>query len=297
METPILVPSPGVDRHIDAFPVGPSAPVGYLATSPEYHMKRLLAASSGPIFQITRAFRRGERGALHNPEFTLLEWYQPGWDHPRLMRQVEALLVALATDHGGGDHPFARAPYSREEFGTAFRSRTGVDPHLGTPQEMKAAAVAAGDHVPELSDGDRDGWLSYLHAVAVEPGLGRGRPTFVDLYPADQCALARLRPGNPPVAERFELYLEGVELANGFTELTDAVEQRERIHAENRARVVADLDPYPVDEAFLAALDHMPPAAGVAVGVDRVVMSLLGASAVDQVMAFAGAIDGGEPHA
>jgi len=297
VETPILVPSPGVDRHIDAFAVGEGEPVGFLATSPEYHMKRLLAASSGPIYQLTRAFRLGERGALHNPEFTILEWYQPGWEHPRLMGQVESLLATLGRAHGMPNHPFTRAPYTRLQFGEVFERSTGVDPHTATAEDLAEAAARSGDSGPALPAGDRDGWMSYLHAVAVEPHLGRGRPAFVDLYPADQCALARLRPGSPPVAERFELYLDGIELANGFTELTDPVEQEERIRSENAARIAAGERPYPLDRAFLRDLGRMPPAAGVAVGLDRVIMGLLGATSVDEVMAFPGALDGGTPRA
>ncbi len=292
METPILVPSPGVDRHIDAFAVsgGPGSTGGYLATSPEYHMKRLLAGGSGPIFQLTRAFRRGERGPLHNPEFSMLEWYQPGWDHPRLMDQVEELLVALAREYDASG-PFAAAPYDRATYGALFERLAGVDPHRDPVGELRRAAAGGTPGAPDLDENDRDGWLAYLQATRVEPRLGVERPTFVDLYPADQCALARMRAGDPPMAERFELYARGIELANGFAELTDPVEQLARIEAENRAREAAGIEPYPVDRAFLDALGRMPPAAGVALGIDRVVMILLGASSVDEVMAFPGALD------
>jgi len=254
-------------------------------------MKRLLAAGSGPIFQLTRAFRGHERGPLHNPEFTILEWYQPGWEHPRLMDQVEELMRSLARRHGAGS-PLGGGPYARIPYGEAFARWAGVDPHRDPVDRLRAAARAGDGAPPGLDDDDRDGWLAYLQAARVEPHLRA--PTFVELYPADQCALARLRPGDPPVAERFELYAAGVELANGFTELVDPAEQRARIEGENRARRAAGKSALPVDEDFLAALGEMPPAAGVAVGVDRVVMLLLGRATVDQVMAFPGAVGGAD---
>ena len=282
VETPILVPSPGVDRHIEAFGVEG----GFLATSPEYHMKRLLASGSGPIFQLTRAFRRNERGALHNPEFTILEWYRPGWDHERLMDEVEELLAALAGAHAPGD-PLSTRPYRRTSFADAFAVHAGVDPHGADTTTIREACETA---PAALDRSDRAGWLALLQSERVEPRLGVDRPEFVHSYPADQCALARIRPGSPPVAERFELYRHGVELANGFHELNDPVEQRARIDAENRARRQLGRPPYPVDEAFIESLADLPDCAGVAVGMDRVVMCLLGASGVDEVMAFPGAI-------
>jgi len=273
-----------VDRHIDAFPFG-DGPQGYLATSPEYHMKRLVAAGSGPIFQITRACRQGERGALHNPEFTIVEWYRPGWDHPRLMAEVEDLLAHLAVRHAP-DHPFAARPYTCSSYAEVFERHAGVDPHRDDAATFRAACP---DRTVDLAPDDREGWLTWLQGTAVEPNLGVELPEFVDLYPADQCALARLRPGEPPVALRFELYCDGIELANGFDELTDPDEQADRIDRENRERVARGLPPYPVDRDFVAALADMPPSAGVAVGLDRVIMLLLGADSIEDVMAFPGA--------
>jgi elongation factor P--(R)-beta-lysine ligase len=284
VETPVLVHSPGVDRHIDAHAVPPD---GYLATSPEYHMKRLLAAGSGPIYQLTRAFRLGERGGLHDPEFTMLEWYRPGWDHETLMDEVEELLVDLAQRHAPGT-TLAREGYERATFAEAFQRSAGIDPHTASAQAIRAACPEGG---PDLDAADREGWLTWLQASRVEPTLGRGRPAFVHLYPANQCALARIRPGDPPVAERFELYCDGIELANGFHELTDSREQRQRIDDENRARERAGKPAYPVDEAFLEALDEMPAAAGVALGVDRVVMLLLGKDEIREVRAFTGELE------
>lgn len=284
METPVLVHSPGVDRHIDAHAVPPD---GFLATSPEYHMKRLLAAGSGPIYQLTRAFRLGERGALHDPEFTMLEWYRPGWDHGALMDEVEELLVDLARRHAPGT-TLAREGYGRVTYAGAFERCAGIEPHTATAEGIRAACPEGG---PDLDVEDREGWLTWLQAARVEPALGRGRAEFVHLYPADQCALARILPGDPPVAERFELYCEGIELANGFHELTDSGEQRRRIEDENRARRLAGKPPYPVDEAFLAALDTMPASAGVALGIDRVVMLLLGKGEIREVRAFTGELE------
>ncbi len=284
VETPTLVVSPGVDRHIDAFAVRGG---GHLATSPEYHMKRLLAAGSGPIFQLTRAYRHGERGPLHNPEFSILEWYRPGWTHEQLMDEVEALLADLAARHHSGGL-FAARPYGRITYAEAFRRGAGVDAHRDPAAALRRACPEGG---PDLTPDDREGWLSWLQASRVEPQLGVDRPEFVHLYPADQCALARVRPGEPALAERFELYCGGVELANGFGELTDPIEQRARIASENRARAAAGRPTYPVDEAFLADLGAMPAGAGVAVGVDRVVMQLLGAGSLDDVVAFPGALE------
>ena len=248
-------------------------------------MKRLLAAGSGPIFQITRACRCGERGALHNPEFAILEWYRPGWDHPRLMEEVEALLGWLARDHAP-DHSFGRRPYERSTYSEIFAHHAGVDPHRG---DVTALRAACSDGSVDLDPADREGWLTWLQGTEVEPHLGTDRPQFVELYPADQCALARIRPGDPPVALRFELYCEGIELANGFDELIDPDEQAARIEHENRERAARGLETYPLDHDFVAALADMPPSSGVAVGLDRVVMLLLGFDSIEDVMAFPGA--------
>jgi len=270
-----------VDRHIDAFAFG-EGPEGYLATSPEYHMKRLLAAGSGPIFQITRACRRGEQGALHNPEFTILEWYRPGWDPTQLMDEVESLLAWLSRRHAR-EHLFGVQPYARSTYAEVFQRHAGVNPHSADTATLR---VACADRSVDLGPDDREGWLTWLQGTVVEPRLGIDRPEFVDQYPAEQCALARVRPGDPPVAMRFELYCEGVELANGFDELTDPDEQAARIERENRERAARGLPTYPLDRAFIEALGRMPPSAGVAVGLDRVVMQLLGFDRVDDVMAF-----------
>ena len=258
----------------------------YLQTSPEYAMKRLLAAGSGPIYQLARAFRDGEAGRRHNPEFTLLEWYRPGFDQHRLMDEVAELLAEVAGVAG---------PAERLTYAEAFRAHAGVDPFADPPERLAEAARGATDGaVPDLGD-DRDAWLDLLMGTVVEQRLGwsgdRRRPTFVHDFPASQAALARVRtpvPGaGPAVAERFELFVGGVELANGFHELADAAEQRRRFEADLARRRALDLPEPPVDERFLAALAAgLPDCAGVALGFDRLVMLAAGAGSIAEVLAF-----------
>jgi lysyl-tRNA synthetase class 2 len=285
VETPALASAGATDPALASLTtryLGPSAPHGatlYLQTSPEAAMKRLLAAGSGPIYQVCRAFRDGERGRLHNPEFTLLEWYRPGWDHHRLMGEVAALVRRAV----GRDLPEERLSYA-----DAFARSLGVDPHAASPDQLRAVARRAG--VPgadaiELES--RDGWLDLLLTHCVEPGLGRDGLCFLHDYPATQAALARVRAGNPPVAERFELYWRGVELANGFHELADAAEQRRRFVQDNARRRAAGLPEVAADERLLSALSAgFPDCAGVALGVDRLLLLALGAERIDDVLAF-----------
>jgi lysyl-tRNA synthetase class 2 len=251
----------------------------WLHTSPEFPMKRLLVAGSGPIYQICKVFRDGERGRRHHPEFTLLEWYRPGWDSDRLITEV-AELVRLAL--GQPERPVEILSYRQ-----LFLDRLAIDPFRASLEDLAACARGQGIAGAEDLDLDRDGWLDLLLTHRLEHGLGRGRLTFLRDYPPSQAALARLRPGPEPVAERFELYLEGVELANGFAELTDAAEQRQRFEQDQAIRRELGLPVPPLDEAFLAALAAgMPEAAGVALGLDRLLMAITGASHIDQVLAF-----------
>lgn len=249
-----------------------------LHTSPELPMKRLLAAGSGPIYQTCKVFRDGERGRLHHPEFTLLEWYRPGWDHLRLMDEVADLArVALDDD----------LPVERLSYRDLFRERLGIDPWGVTDADLTRVAVARGIGGAARLKLSRDGWLDLLLTHCLEPGLGRGRLTFIYDYPPSQAALARCRAGPPQVAERFELYLDGIELANGFHELTDVTEQRRRFQADLRDRAAAGQPCPPLDEAFLAALTAgMPAAAGVALGIDRLLMRYLDLDQIDDVLAF-----------
>ncbi|HEY5720325.1 MAG TPA: EF-P lysine aminoacylase EpmA [Gammaproteobacteria bacterium] len=260
---------------------GPDGPPRYLHTSPEFPMKRLLAAGSGDIWQLARVFRDGERGRQHHPEFTLLEWYRVGWDHRRLLDEVAELVGALLDGQ-----PLA-AP-EKLAYRDAFLRHAGVDPFAGDAEPLRRAVAAHGiDAGPPPAAADLDYWRDLLLTHAVEPHLGRGRLTFLYDYPASQAALARVRPGDPPLAERFELYWQGVELANGFRELTDAAEQRRRCEQANAARRRHGLAEMPLDTRFLAALEAgLPESAGVALGVDRLLMLALGLESIDAVLAF-----------
>lgn len=289
VDTPFLSSAATPDPTLASFTTrytGPLFPAGqdlYLHTSPEFPMKRLLAAGSGAIYQICKVFRDGESGARHNPEFTLLEWYRPGMDHHALMLEVDALvrqslhgLVTLATTE-------------MLSYREAFERHTGLDPHTASSEDFAATARAHAIHAPaELtSHHDTAIWCDLLLTHIVEPRLGQGRLTFLTDYPATQAALARVRPGQPPLAERFELYLHGIELANGFHELGDAAEQRTRFERQLHARHVAGQPAVPLDERFLAALTHgLPDCSGVALGVDRLVMLAAGARTLSEVLAF-----------
>jgi lysyl-tRNA synthetase class 2 len=251
----------------------------YLQTSPELPMKRLLAAGSGPIYQVCKVFRDGERGRRHHPEFSLLEWYRPGWTLEALIDEVAALVRWLL------ERPALEVESIR--YRDLFRERLRVDPWQAEVSALQAAGQAAGLSGCDGLELDRDGWLDLLMSRYLEPELGRDRLTFVREYPPSQAALARVQSGPPPVAARFELYLDGMELANGFDELTDAGEQRMRFAADLDARRAAGLPQSPLDEAFLAALESgLPPSAGVALGLDRLLMCAIGAEQIDTVLAF-----------
>ena len=252
----------------------------WLHTSPEFPMKRLLAAGAGPIYQICKVFRGGERGRRHHPEFTLLEWYRPGWDYRRLLDEV-AELVRFALDRPG-------LGVERLTYRQAFLDRFGLDPLSADAETLGLAAREQGGAGADELVLDADGWLDLLLTQGVEPDLGRGRLSFLIDYPASQAALARIRAdARPPVAERFELYLDGMELANGFTELTDAAEQRRRFQSDLERRAISGREAPPIDEALLAALEAgLPECAGVALGVDRLLMIATGSEHIDQVLAF-----------
>lgn len=283
VETPIASHAALTDPALESWRTAWTGPTGvqplWLHTSPEFPMKRLLAAGSGPIYQICKVFRDGERGRRHHPEFTLLEWYRPGWDLDRLISEV-AELVRLAL--GQPERPLEVLTYR-----DLFLNQLGLDPHRASPEALRACALARGLTGMERLELDRDGWLDLLLTHCLETELGRGRLTFIRDYPPSQAALARIRPGTDPVAERFELYLEGMELANGFAELTEASEQRRRFERDRAHRLERRLAIPPLDERFLAALAAgMPEAAGVALGLDRLLMVITGASHIDQVLAF-----------
>jgi elongation factor P--(R)-beta-lysine ligase len=291
VDTPLLVPTPGMEPHITAFetPFVPETDVGrrrslYLHTSPEYAMKRLLADGSGPLFQICKVFRNGEVSRTHNPEFTLLEFYRPQADYHAIMADLEGAL-AEADGAVGGDGFFTRTPYERVSVRDAVLRATGVDLRACPDgPSLKRAAEAAG-----VRTGDSvlfDDVFFHLFLQRVEGGLGQERPTFLTEYPASMASLARLKPGESAVAERTELYARGLELANGFSELTDAGEQRARLLEEQEFRRNTGRTVYPLDERFLDAVGRMPPSAGIAVGLDRILMLMLGVASISDVLLF-----------
>jgi lysyl-tRNA synthetase class 2 len=285
VETPALSFAAGTDPALASLSTtytGPAAPQGaalHLHTSPEFAMKRLLAAGSGPIWQLCRVFRDGERGRQHNPEFTLLEWYRPGFGLHDLMDEVAALLRGVLGDGLAEE---------RLSYAQAFDRALGIDPHRADVDTLRAAARDAGVAGADALDlSGRDAWLDLLMSHCVEPHLGAAGMTFVHDFPASQAALAQVRDGDPPVAERFEVYVRGIELANGFHELADADQQRRRFAADNARRRATGLPEMPVDERLLAALAAgLPDCCGVALGVDRLVMLATGATRIDEVIAF-----------
>jgi len=283
VETPLFAAACASDPHLQAIRLADS-PWGprYWQTSPEAHMKRLLAAGSGAIYQIYRAARAGERGRFHHPEFTLLEWYRPGFDHRALMVEVDALLRALLIE--GPQLGLTETLTYRD----AFQRHAGLDPFVVDAAQCRAQLTTAGIGLSVgAADLDRDGWLDLIMTHCVAPHLGRAGPCFITDYPASQAAMARLLPGEPQVAARFELYLHGLELANGYHELSDEPAQRARIAGDMAWRAEHGLPPVPVDEALLAALAAgLPDCAGVALGMDRLVMIATGASDIDAVLAF-----------
>ena len=280
VETPALVRAAVTDVHLESLEVRRSdgARAGFLHTSPEYAMKRLLCAGAPDIYQVAHVFREGERGRRHNPEFTMIEWYRLGMDHHALMRDVEALLRALL-------EPLRPVgPTVHVTYAQAFESALGVDPLSSPTGEIEGALRTAGIDLPaELRD-DRDGLLDLAMATLVAPRFAGDRLTFVSDFPASQAALARI---TGPVAARFEAFWGGLELANGFHELGDATEQARRFAADCTARLARSQPTRDADQAFLAALaSGLPPCAGVALGFDRVVMVAAGADHIDEVIAF-----------
>ena len=267
VETPLRIPAPAPETHIDAVPSGN----WFLHTSPELCMKRMLSAGYERIFQICHCWRAGERGSLHLPEFTMLEWYRINADYRDLMKDCEALLLSVAEALDLG-HCIS---YQGQKISLS-----------DTWQRLtvrEAFAAYGGISVDEALERDL---FDEIMVNEIEPRLGIGQPTFIFDYPAERGALARLREDNPAVAERFELYIGGLELANAFSELTDAKEQRARFEQETAVRNSMNKIAYPKPEKFLDELNEMPPAAGIALGVDRLVMVLLDAASIDKIVAF-----------
>lgn len=299
-ETPALQVSPGLEPHLKAFrtelegPDGSLSPL-YLHTSPEFALKKLLAAGEPKLFSFARVFRNGERSATHHPEFTLLEWYRAGADYLALMDDCEEILrratkaagVTQLTWQGRACDPFQ--PFERLSVQEAFIAHAGVD-LLATIDDPKAPSpgrLAAELKRLGLRFAADDSWadlVTRLQLQFIEPKLGRGRPTLLYDYPVSLAALSRAKPEAPHLAERVELYVEGLELANGFSELTDATEQRRRFEADMELKEQLYGLRYPIDEDFLKALEVMPPAAGMALGFDRLAMLATGAARIEEVL-------------
>ncbi|HYO23837.1 MAG TPA: EF-P lysine aminoacylase EpmA [Lacipirellulaceae bacterium] len=277
VETPLLDAEVIPELHIEPFPVRQML---WLQASPELHMKRLLAEGLPAIYQVTRSFRQGERGALHNPEFTIVEWYRAGDGLTEGMQLLDELCQVV-----GGTAPARRTTYAE-----AFTRHAGVDAHRASCKDLAAAAARLGIDVPRaLRADDRDEWLNLLLALHVEPRLGAAGPEILLDYPASQAALATtlLREG-VEVAERFELYWRGIELANGYHELTDAAALRARLETVNAARASEGRQKLPLPERLLSAMASpgLPPCAGCALGLDRLTMLACGAESIAEVMAF-----------
>lgn len=280
VETPLLCSHTVTDPHIESFNVPYPKKTGtfrYLQTSPEYAMKRLLAAGSGCIYQICKAFRYEEQGSIHNPEFTLLEWYRVGYTHHELMDEVSSLLKYLLKTEDA----------ERISYKNLFLKELSINPLTCDIAELSHCVKQHKKEFPRGMDvTDKDAWLQFLMSELLEPTLQS--PTFVYDYPPSQGALAKIRAEEEPVAERFELYYKGIELANGFHELSDAKEQLRRFETDNLYRKKHLLEILTPDELLLNALNSgIPPCAGVALGLDRLIMLALGEKTLRDIMAFA----------
>jgi len=285
VDTPLLSADTVVDRHIDPvlvlLPNDARDPERgrtlWLQTSPEFHMKRLLTAGLGAMYQVTRSFRVGERGALHNPEFTIAEWYRPGDDYRAGMQLLSDLAEVM----------LAFGPAQIVTYREAFQRHIELDPLLASAGELAATAQARRITAPGLAADDRDGWLDLLLVECIQPQLGRDRPTILCDYPPTQAALARVRASDPPVAERFELYVDGMELANGYHELLDPEVLRRRNRENNSLRAEDGKYLLPEESRLLAAMEAgLPACSGCALGFDRLVMVATGAKSIAEVLPF-----------
>jgi len=279
VETPALVNSPVSDVNIGSLQVDMAGgPPLFLHSSPEYAMKRLLAAGSGDIYQVCHVFRGAERGRQHNPEFTMVEWYRLGFTLEQLMNEVAELACALF----GRDLPVEFVSYRQ-----ALQRHAGLDPLDAEDTDLQRAAQALGLDAERAREAGRDELLDLIVGAQVGPALGATTLTFLHRYPASQAALARLDASDPRLALRFELYHRGVELANGYHELTNAAEQRMRFMADQRQRAARGLSSAALDQHLLDALEAgLPDCAGVALGFDRVLMLAMNAASIDEVLAF-----------
>jgi elongation factor P--(R)-beta-lysine ligase len=283
VETPMLSAAGNTDPNMQSFStefsghVDAGARQRWLRTSPEFPLKRLLAAGIGDCYELGRVFRNGEAGGRHNPEFSMLEWYRVSWDHRRLMHEtIELVTAAMGLVQ-------RRCEVVIESYRQLFLDELGIDPLHAPIDELRAPLKPYSIDPAGL---ERDDWLDLLITHKLQPQFPRERITLIHDYPATQCALARIRPGEPPLAERFELYLGPHELANGYHELNDAGEQRARFERDNRVRRARGVHELPLDEALLDALKQLPDCAGVALGIERLLMCMLDTDAIADVLAF-----------
>lgn len=284
VETPVLGRAGQTDANIRSFQLEFTGPLHagprqrWLRSSPEFAIKRLLAEGFGDCYELGRVFRDGEAGGRHNPEFTMLEWYRLGWDHLRLATECQELVTSALALVG-------RAPVAVRvlDFALLYRQVFGLDPHSAPIESLRAAL---GEVQIDPEGLGRDDWLDLLMTHRIQPGFAKDCITIVHDWPASQCALARVRAGQPSLAERFELYLGSLELANGYHELNDATEQRARFLRDHAIRSARAAPLPPIDEALLAALPALPDCAGVALGVDRLLMALLDTECIAEVLAF-----------
>ncbi|TCV97577.1 lysyl-tRNA synthetase class 2 [Luteibacter rhizovicinus] len=283
VETPILSAAANTDPNIESFSTRFSGHVDagprerWLRTSPEFPLKRLLAAGIGDCYELGRVFRNGEAGGRHNPEFTMLEWYRVGFDHRRLAKEVVDLIERLGVEAG------RKLDVLETTYRDVFQYALSIDPLTADESTLRAPLAMFGVNPDGLR---RDDWLDLLMTHLIQPRFHRDQITVIHDYPASQCALARIRAGDPPVAERFEVYLGVYELANGYHELNDPVEQRQRFERDNARRLERGDEALPIDEHLLDALAALPDCAGVAMGIERLLMCLGDTDAIADVLAF-----------
>jgi len=271
VETPLLSHATNPAPHLNSFCLDNL----YLQTSPEFAMKRLLAAGSGDIYQICKAFRESEIGRLHNPEFTILEWYRVGFDHHKLMDEMnEFLKITINATES-----------KRFTYREIFAEFLKINPHESNIAQLKTVAQNNNLSVSVLSD-DYDMWLQLLFTHLIEPKLGQESPVFIYDFPVSQAMLAKVRTEKPPVASRFEVYFKGIELANGFHELSDATEQRKRFLRDLAERQKLNLPPIPLDENFLLALPNLPDCSGVALGIDRLLLLVANIASLNEILCY-----------